>query len=155
MDFAIPATIAQDLNRLQGFIRTHLVPDLPSWTQKQKIPNAFFHHMGNGGWFGFKLKSGHLIRDSALRKAMIAQELAKVSPGVAIVVLAHIDLGLMGLSSIMTRRILFSMVSATASSLSRMPLGSCSMASAPRWTIRSIRPRSSRSEITSLGSARM
>jgi len=54
MDFAIPAAISQDLDRLRDFIRTQLMPDLPSWTQKQKIPDTFFHRMGEGGWYGFK-----------------------------------------------------------------------------------------------------
>ena len=97
MDFAIPAAISQDLDRLRDFIPTQLVPDLPSWTQKQKIPATFFHRMGEGGWYGFKIKGGCLIRGSALREAMIAEELAKASPGVAIAALAHVDLGLMGL----------------------------------------------------------
>ena len=97
MDFAIPAAISQDLDRLRDFIRTQLVPDLPSWTHNQKIPDTFFHRMGEGGWYGFNIKGGRLIRGSALREAMIAEELAKASPGVAIVALAHVDLGLMGL----------------------------------------------------------
>ena len=97
MDFAIPTAISKDLARLRDFIRTQLVPDLPSWTHKQKIPDTFFHRMGEGGWYGFKFKGGRLIKGSALREAMIAEELAKVSPGVAIAALAHVDLGLMGL----------------------------------------------------------
>jgi alkylation response protein AidB-like acyl-CoA dehydrogenase len=97
MDFAIPTAISQDLDRLRDFIRTQLLPDLPSWTHKQKIPDTFFYRMGEGGWYGFKIKGGRLIRGSALREAMIAEELAKVSPGVAIAALAHVDLGLMGL----------------------------------------------------------
>jgi len=97
LDFAIPAAISQDLDRLRDFIPTQLVPDLSSWTQKQKIPDRFFHRMGEGGWYGFKIKGGCLIRGSALREAMIAEALAKASPGVAIAALAHVDLGLMGL----------------------------------------------------------
>ena len=97
MDFAIPAAITQDLNRLKDVIRTQIVPDLPSWTQKQKMPDTFLHLLGAGGWYGIKVKGERLIRGSALREAMIAEELAKVSPGVAIVALAHVDLGLMGL----------------------------------------------------------
>jgi alkylation response protein AidB-like acyl-CoA dehydrogenase len=97
MDFAIPAAISQDLDRLKDFIRIQLVPDLPSWTRKQKMPQTFFHRMGAGGWYGFKVKAGRLVRGSALREAILAEELAKTSPGVAIVALAHVDLGLMGL----------------------------------------------------------
>ena len=97
MDFAIPASINRDLDQLREFIRTKLVPDLPTWTQQQKIPNSFFQMMGKGGWYGLKMRGGRLTRGSALREAMIAEELAKTSPGVAIVALAHVDLGLMGL----------------------------------------------------------
>jgi len=97
MDFAIPAAITQDLNQLKDIVRTQIVPDLSSWTQKQKMPDTFLHLLGAGGWYGIKMKGERLIRGSVLREAMIAEELAKVSPGVAIVALAHVDLGLMGL----------------------------------------------------------
>jgi alkylation response protein AidB-like acyl-CoA dehydrogenase len=53
--------------------------------------------MGAGGWNGIELKEGRLFRGSALREAFIAEELAKVSPGVAVAALAQIDLGLMAL----------------------------------------------------------
>ena len=97
MDFAIPAAITHDLNQLKDIVRTQIVPDLSSWAQKQKMPDTFLHLLGAGGWYGIKMKGERLIRGSALREAMIAEELAKVSPGVAIVALAHVDLGLMGL----------------------------------------------------------
>ena len=97
MDFAIPAAITQDLNQLKDIVRTQIVPNLSSWAQKQKMPDTFSHLLGAGGWYGIKMKGERLIRGSALREAMIAEELAKVSPGVAIVALAHVDLGLMGL----------------------------------------------------------
>ena len=97
MDFAIPAAVTRDLDQLKEFIQTKLVPDLPTWTQQQKIPDSFFKMMGDGGWYGLKMKDGRLIRGSALRESMIAEELAKTSPGAAIVALAHVDLGLMGI----------------------------------------------------------
>ena len=97
MDFTIPTAITQDLHRLRDFIRTELVPDLSSWTQKQKVPDTFLQLLGTGGWYGFKIEEERLVRGSALREAIIAEELAKTSPGVAIVALAHVDLGLMGL----------------------------------------------------------
>jgi alkylation response protein AidB-like acyl-CoA dehydrogenase len=53
--------------------------------------------MGKGGWFGIELKKGQLLKGSSLREALVAEELAKVSPGVAVAMLAQIDLGLMGL----------------------------------------------------------
>jgi alkylation response protein AidB-like acyl-CoA dehydrogenase len=97
MDFAIPQAVSEDLARFKDFIKTHISPNLPSWNRQRELPPAFFHHMGKGGWFGLRFKNGRLIRKSALKAALVAEELALVSPGVAIADLAHIDLGLMGL----------------------------------------------------------
>ena len=97
MDFAIPQEVSEDLARFKDFIKTHILPNLPSWNKQRELPPAFFHNMGEGGWFGLRFKDGRLIRGSALREALVAEELALVSPGAAIADLAHIDLGLMGL----------------------------------------------------------
>jgi alkylation response protein AidB-like acyl-CoA dehydrogenase len=97
MDFAISQAVSEDLARFKDFIKTHISPNLPSWNRQRELPPAFFHHMGEGGWFGLRFKNGRLIRKSALKAALVAEELALVSPGVAIADLAHIDLGLMGL----------------------------------------------------------
>ena len=105
MDFAMPSAISQDLDRLRDFIRTHLTPNLSSWTHAQKIPPAFFHLMGKSGWYGFRIEGDSLVRDSAQREAAISEELAKASPGVAIAALAHVDLGLMGLSLFGSQRL--------------------------------------------------
>jgi alkylation response protein AidB-like acyl-CoA dehydrogenase len=105
MDFAIPSAITQDLGRFRDFIQTHLTPNLSSWTHDQKIPRAFFHLMGKNDWFGFKIDDDRLVRASAQQEAALSEELAKVSPGVAIAALAHVDLGLMGLSLFGSRRL--------------------------------------------------
>lgn len=97
MDFAIPTAISEDLTRFNDFIKTHIVPNLPSWNRQRGLPSAFFHHMGEGGWFSLNFKDERLTRESALKEALVAEALAVVSPGVAIAALAHIDLGLMGL----------------------------------------------------------
>ena len=65
MDFAMPAAITQDVNRLRDFIRTQIVPDLSSWTQKRQIPDTLLHLLGAGGWFGIKVKGERLIRGTA------------------------------------------------------------------------------------------
>jgi len=97
MDFAIPQAVSEDLVRFKDFIKTQIVPNLPSWNRQRELPPAFFHHMGEGGWFGLEFKDGGLFRKSALKEALVAEKLAITSPGVAIAALAHIDLGLMGL----------------------------------------------------------
>ncbi len=97
MDFAIPTAVSEDLARFKDFIKTHIVPNLPSWNRHRELSPAFFHQMGAGGWFGLEFKDGRLARESALKEALVAEQLAIVSPGVAIAALAHVDLGLMGL----------------------------------------------------------
>ena len=97
MDFAIPTALAEDIVGFKDFVKTYIKPDLPSWNQNRELPPAFFHRMGEGGWFGLKLKDGRLTRESTLMEALVAEELAIASPGVAIAALAHVDLGLMGL----------------------------------------------------------
>jgi alkylation response protein AidB-like acyl-CoA dehydrogenase len=97
MDFAISAAVSEDLARFRDFIKTHLTANLRSWNKQREIPSEFFQRMGEGGWFGLSFKDGRLKRKPALKEALVAEELAVVSPGVAIAALAHIDLGLMGL----------------------------------------------------------
>jgi short/branched chain acyl-CoA dehydrogenase len=97
MDFAIPTAVSEDLTRFQAFIKNHITPNLRSWNKKREIPPAFFRDMGEGGWFGLRFEDGRLTKASSLKEVLVAEELAVVSPGVAIAALAHIDLGLMGL----------------------------------------------------------
>jgi alkylation response protein AidB-like acyl-CoA dehydrogenase len=97
MDFAIPHSLSEEMVGFKTFIKDRIISELPGWYRRQEIPAEFFREMGAGGWYGIELKEGRLFRGSALREALIAEELAKVSPGVAVAALAQIDLGLMAL----------------------------------------------------------
>ncbi len=97
MDFAIPHCLSEEIISFKKFIKDRIISELPGWYRRQEIPADFFREMGAGGWNGIELKEGRLFRGSALREAFIAEELAKVSPGVAVAALAQIDLGLMAL----------------------------------------------------------
>jgi alkylation response protein AidB-like acyl-CoA dehydrogenase len=97
MDFSISAELSQEILRFKKFIKSSVIPELPGWYQDQEIDAKFYQKMGAGNWYGIALSRGRLIKGSALRSALIAEELAKVSPGVAVAVLAQVDLGLMGL----------------------------------------------------------
>jgi alkylation response protein AidB-like acyl-CoA dehydrogenase len=97
MDFAIPHSLSEEIISFKKFIKDRIISELPAWYQNKEIPTQFFRDMGAGGWNGIELKKGRLIRGSAMREALIAEELAKVSPGVAVAALAQIDLGLMAL----------------------------------------------------------
>ena len=97
MDFAIPRSLSEEMISFKKFIKDRIKSELPGWYQRQEIPAEFFCEMGAGRWYGIESKEGRLFRGSALREALIAEELAKVSPGVAVAALAQIDLGLMAL----------------------------------------------------------
>jgi len=97
MDFLIPAALDDEIGSLKKFLKKNVKPELAAWYQNQEIPAQFFRKMGTGNWYGIELKEDRLVKGSALKEALIAEELAKVSPGVAVAVLAQIDLGLMGL----------------------------------------------------------
>ena len=97
MDFAIPHALSEEMISFKKFIKDRIKSELPEWYQRQEIPAEFFREMGAGRWYGIVSKEGRLFRGSALREALIAEELAKVSPGVAVAALAQIDLGLMAL----------------------------------------------------------
>lgn len=97
MDFSISKKHSEEILQFKKFIKSTVTSEMPGWYQHRQIPVNFFQKMGKGGWFGVEIKKGQLVKGSALRAAFLAEELAKASPGVAVAVLAQIDLGLMGL----------------------------------------------------------
>ena len=97
MDFAIPTEFSENLVRFRSFLKSQIMPSLRTWNRQRAIPRDFFQQMAEGGWFGLKFKNGRITSESNLMEVLIAEELAILSPGVAIAALAHVDLGLMGL----------------------------------------------------------
>lgn len=97
MDFTIPEALSKDIVGFKQFLKDRVQSKLPEWYQRQEIPADFFREMGKGQWYGITSKSNELIKGSALREALIAEELAKVSPGLAVAALVQIDLGLIAL----------------------------------------------------------
>lgn len=94
MDFAIPEMVTKELEQFKGFLRTHLEPHLASWYKKEAIPRELFQSMGQDGWLGFSQENGHIVEQSALRQTILQENLAKISPGVAVAVLVQNSLGM-------------------------------------------------------------
>ncbi len=65
--------------------------------EQAAVPRSFFSLMAEQGWFSFSFSEDRLTKHTALRESLLAEELAKISPGVAVAILAHQDLGLTGL----------------------------------------------------------
>jgi alkylation response protein AidB-like acyl-CoA dehydrogenase len=97
MDFSIPQENLEEARRFRTFLEKNLSPYISAWYEQAAVPRSFFSLMAEQGWFSFSFKKDRLTKHSALREALFAEELAKVSPGVAVAVLAHQDLGLTGL----------------------------------------------------------
>jgi len=93
MDFAITAKLAEDLEQFKAFLQAHMAPHLAEWYRQKAIPREFFGRMGHSGWLGYSQEDGRIIEQSALRQAIFFENLAKVSPGVAVAVLVQISLG--------------------------------------------------------------
>jgi len=97
MEFSMPASIKEELQKFRTFLDRHVSPHLSSWYQQGEVPRAFFSLMGQEGWLSFSIREGSLTKGTALRAALLMEELARLSPGVAVTVLAQVDLGLTGL----------------------------------------------------------
>jgi alkylation response protein AidB-like acyl-CoA dehydrogenase len=97
MDFAIPEETITEIEGFKSVLSEKLESKLNEWYRQHELPRAFFEELGRAGAFGFQYLQGRLVKRSALREALLAEELARRSPGAAIAALAHADLGMMGL----------------------------------------------------------
>jgi alkylation response protein AidB-like acyl-CoA dehydrogenase len=97
MDFFMSPEILEQVQRFRIFLGKNLNPHLSQWNEKGEVPRSFFSLTAEQGWFSFSIKEERLVKHSSLREALLAEEMAKISPGVAVAVLAHQDLGLTGL----------------------------------------------------------
>jgi len=97
MDFSIPENYARDVEDFKVFLKEKLMPNLSGWYRDGAVPRSFHEAMAEAGWFGFEMKEGRLVKPPALKAALVGEQIAMISPGVAVATLAHVDLGLMGL----------------------------------------------------------
>ena len=86
-----------EIDDFRAFLSHQVRPNLSHWYRNGELPVEFFRTFGQEGWYGIRWEGGRLKKTSALREALIAEELAKLSPGIAVAVLAHVNLGLSGL----------------------------------------------------------
>jgi alkylation response protein AidB-like acyl-CoA dehydrogenase len=97
MDFSIPHETLEEIGRFKAFLDKNLSPHLAQWYDQGGVPRSFFSLMADQGWLSFSFSEDRVKKGRALREALFAEEMAKISPGVAVAVLAHQDLGLTGL----------------------------------------------------------
>ncbi len=98
MNFSIPRELIGDVECFKDFLKEHLSPHLPAWYGKGEIPKEFFQAFGEAGWSNIDYKDARLMKRSALRGALLAEEMGKISPGVGIAMLVQGDLGGLGLT---------------------------------------------------------
>ena len=97
MDFSFPQELLSEIEQFKSAAQALLESNLETWYRQRNLPREFFEEMGGAGGYGFAVSDGRLIKRSAFREALLAEELARRSPGAAIAALAHADLGMMGL----------------------------------------------------------
>jgi alkylation response protein AidB-like acyl-CoA dehydrogenase len=97
MDFSFPEETLSEFEQFKRFLSEKLESRLNDWYRKRDLPRDFFAELGRFGAYGFLFLEGRLVKRSAFREALLAEELARRSPGAAIAALAHADLGMMGL----------------------------------------------------------
>ena len=97
MSYSLPDELTREINDFRSFLSAQVRPNLSKWYKAGELPVEFFQTFGQGGWYGIHWEDERLVKTSALREALIAEELSKISPGTAVAVLAHVNLGLTGL----------------------------------------------------------
>lgn len=97
MSYFLTDELLKEVDDFRSFLSQQVRPNLSKWYKSGDLPVELFQTFGKAGWYGIRWEGGRLEKTSALREALIAEELAKLSPGVAVAVLAHVNLGLTGL----------------------------------------------------------
>ena len=97
MDFSIPESLMKERDQFKDFLNRHLTGNAAKWYQEGSVPRSHYPALARGGWFGFKMEGQRMVKLSTLREALLMEQLAILSPGLAIATLVHEDLGIMGL----------------------------------------------------------
>ncbi|GKT09287.1 acyl-CoA dehydrogenase family protein [Desulforhabdus sp. TSK] len=98
MDFLLPDEIIEDRRRFTDFLNVHLVPNVGAWYGEGAVPRGFFQEMGKEGWLAYDRGAKGTVEQSVLKQSVLMEDLAKISPGVAVAVLVQISLGTKGLT---------------------------------------------------------
>ena len=97
MDFMLPNHLSKELETFKAFLQEHLVPHLADWYQQGSVPRSFLRALGERSWLGFDLTSDQPVKHSSFKGCLLTEQLSTLSPGVAVAILALIELGLNGL----------------------------------------------------------
>jgi alkylation response protein AidB-like acyl-CoA dehydrogenase len=96
MTIAHPSDPAIDMVRFQNFIDQNIRPHLRAWKKSGRLPRHLFSDLGKRGWLGLSVGEGLAHLADCRSRAALLQRLARLSPGMAISILAHMDLGYAG-----------------------------------------------------------
>jgi short-chain 2-methylacyl-CoA dehydrogenase len=96
MDFSLPTDVLDDRKRFIQFVEARIKPNLHDWYGEESVPRNLIASLGKDEWLGFSMRGDRIEEQSALTQAVRTEELAKLSPGVAVAVLVQISLGAKG-----------------------------------------------------------
>jgi acyl-CoA dehydrogenase len=98
MNFLLPEQAVDKLERFKSFLSRQMTPNLSKWYTEGEIPRSFFEELGREEWLAYNLTDGKFTEQTTLEQALLFEQLAKISPGVAVAVLVQISLGTKGLT---------------------------------------------------------
>ncbi|MBD3288437.1 hypothetical protein GF337_06495 [candidate division KSB1 bacterium] len=97
MDFNIPPDVIKYRDEVKQFLQKEMKPHLNNWYREGAVPVEFHRKYAEQGYMGFEVKNGAYHEQSVLKHAFLMEEAAKLSPGVAVAILANLSLGIKGL----------------------------------------------------------
>lgn len=97
MDFALTERQKKLKKELKEFLRKEVERKLLSWYKKDEIPREFYRALNEREWLGFRRERGGWTPFPMLETIILYEEMAALSPGLAVSVLAHSTLGLFAL----------------------------------------------------------
>ena len=98
MDFQIPVEFEENLRRYKEFLYERLTPDLNKWYAQKEIPRDFFRELGDRDWLGLDRDGSGYVEQQTLKQALMEEHLGIASPGIGVAVLAHVSLGIKGIT---------------------------------------------------------
>lgn len=97
MSIQVPEEFEEAQKDFEAFLGAQVVPHLSAWYREGAVPRSFFQTLGSHGWLGFDWQGEKFLEQPSLKQVILFESLAKLSPGLAVAVGAHVSLGMKGL----------------------------------------------------------
>jgi len=98
MDFSISAKELSYTNRVKEFINQKIKPDISGWYEEGRFPLSLFQDLYDENLMGFHEMNNRWEADPMSQTVILYEKIAELSPGLAVAIMSHTQLGLYPLS---------------------------------------------------------